>query len=212
MALDVANIAEWLKLAVAVPAVITAYKLPAMVRWMKSKFSEMLAGAIITQLQPTLQAMTTSIEDVRKQVYPNGGGSMNDRVGQVLGTVMRVEGDVRVLQQTMRAHQDSDTTRALFEACAEGQFSWGSFALQRWCGRALDQIVGYGWINCVAHADRERVRSEWEAAVEERRDFSLRFHLHDLDGREFPVEAFAKPIRGADGTIQRWAGVINKMT
>lgn len=201
---------DWLKLSATLPAAAAAYKLPAGYRWMKARLTNAIAGALLSQIIPTLQAMQSEIGEVRKQVFPNGGGSMNDKLTRVLESTARTERHVGVLQGAMRAHQDADLTQARFEADAEGHFTWTSYALLRWCSRSLEQVVGYGWTNCLSFADRERVRDEWEQAIEEQREFNLRFNMRDAAGVEFPVEAFAKPIRHGSPQIEQWVGVITR--
>lgn len=196
MALD--DFTSWAKLLALVPGLLAAWKLPAAWGWLKMKLTTAIASALMAQISPELQNIHAKLEQVHHQVFPNGGGSMSDML-------TRVDRNIAVLQGTMRAHQDADLTQARFEADADGHFTWASHALLRWCNRGIDQVVGFGWINCIAMADRDRVREEWEAALEERREFLMQFRLRDVVGTEFPVEAFAKPIHG------QWVGVITRV-
>lgn len=188
----------------ALPALFVTWKLPAVFRWIKMRLAQAFASAIMSQLQPELDKMALQIGEVRHQVFPNSGSSMADKLNLTLASSGRVEETVNRLQATMRAHQDADLSQARFEADSEGRFLWASYALMRWCSRSLEQVAGYGWINCVAQSDRDRVRAEWEASIEEQREFLMTFHLRDIDGGEFPVEAFAKPTHGV------WVGTINR--
>jgi len=44
-------------------------------------------------------------------------------------------------------------------------------------GRAPDEVKGSGWINTIAHRDRERIVLAWNKAVEEEREFEEQFML-----------------------------------
>lgn len=189
----------------AIPALLAAWKLPPLLRWIKMRLAQAFANAIMVQLQPELDRMARQIEDVRHQVFPNSGSSMADKLNLTLASSTRTEANVNRLQATMRAHQDADLTQARFEADGEGHFVWASYVLMRWCGRSLEQITGYGWVNCIAQPDRDRVRAEWEAAIEESREFLLQFDMRDVDGAAFAVEAFAKPTHGV------WVGTITRV-
>lgn len=210
MGLD--QIAKWFQFLALLPVIFAAYKLPTGFRWLKMRMTDSLAGAMLSQVMPALQEVKSQLSEVRHQVFPNNGGSMKDVLDRVLSSAERTEHTVCVLQSTMRAHQDADLAQARFEADTEGLFTWVSHAMLRWCNRASEQILGHGWVNCLSPLDRDRVRAEWEQAIAERREFSMRFVMRTVGGEEFPVEAFAKPIRfGPLGTPDRWVGVITKV-
>lgn len=202
----------WLQVAIALPAMFVAYRIPKVLSWMKTKIATVMAAAVTAQLMPHLTTMQEDIAEVRKQVFPNGGGSMNDKLTKVLQTANRTEHQVTVLHATVRAHQDADLDHARFEADASGLFGWVSHAFLRWCNRGIDQVMGHGWINCVAMADRERVRAEWNDAIEQAREFSSRFRMRAVTGEEFEVEAYAKPIwTPGSEEAHRWVGVISRL-
>lgn len=203
---------SWLQLLLALPALVMAYKLPGVYRWMKTKIAQALAGAMLAHIMPVLEEMKSSIGEVRHQVFPNGGGSMNDTLRAVLQSSERTEFRLGVLQSTARAYQDADLSQARFEAGQDGRMTWVSYALLRWCARSADQVSGYGWLNCVIQDDRVRVRNEWEAAVREQREFALQFKMRGADDKAFLVDAFAKPIRhSATPAVEQWVGTIARV-
>lgn len=208
------EIKTWLQIALAIPALLALIGIPKAVKWMKTRIATTMATAVMMQLTPLLQGLQQDVAEVRKQVFPNGGGSMNDKLTNVLQTAQRTEHSISVLHATVRAHQDADLSHARFEADAAGLFSWVSDAFLRWCNRGIEQVREHGWLNCVGLGDRDRVRAEWEAAVAERREFHLQFKMRAVTGEEFQVEAFAKPIRGsgsAEAEADRWVGVISRL-
>lgn len=203
------NPSDWLKIAAVVPSVVAAWKLPTLWNWVKMRYANAVAAAVMQQLTPQLAEMRADLSLVKYQVFPNGGGSMSDQLNRVLALASSTERTVLVLRDTMRAHQDADVMHVRFEADTEGLMTWASHSLQRWCAKSVDQVLRYGWINCVAHDDREMVREQWNKAISEQRELSLRFRMIDVRGEEFPVEMLARPLRSS-GAIQNWVGVIVK--
>lgn len=206
------EIRTWLQIVLAVASILSLFGVPKALKWMKTKIATTMAAAMMEQLGPLLQGMQSGIDEVRKQVFPNGGGSMNDKLSDVLRHAQRTEHSVGVLHSTMRAHQDADLGNARFETDTEYGFDWVSHVFLRWCNRAIESVRGRGWYNCIAFADRERVRDEWESCTEEGREFNMRFSLRVVTGEEFPVEVFAKPIRApGSAAIDRYAGVFIRL-
>lgn len=203
------NLKDWLQLLAFVPALITVYKVPAilgffvrrwvkLVEWVKMKISMAVATAIMAQLQPALTAIENSVEEVRKQVFPNGGGSMNDSLKRVSNIVEEHSRSSKLFRSTMLAHQDADLTKARFETDENGDIIWFSYALQAWTGRSSEQTEGMGWLTSVVEQDRHRVRAEWMAAKAESRDFLSSFLMQHASGETFPVQMFAKHVGDAD--------------
>lgn len=205
------DIYNWARILALIPALIMAYKIPSLIRWIRMKIAVAIAGAMTSQIMPVLNELQEGLSEVRGQIFPNGGGSMSDKLNKVLEASERTEGSVALLRQAMRAHQDADLSQARFETDDMGRFTWVSHAFLRWCNRSLDQVYGYGWINCIGLDDRDRVRSEWEAAITEGREFSMQFNMRTIEGKEFPVEGFAKPLAPPGSRApQQWIGVIVK--
>lgn len=206
------SLKDWLevaKFATVIPALVAAWKLPPLWNWCKMRYATAVARAVMEQLSPTLDEMKADIASVRYQVFPNGGGSMSDQLNRVLASTQTTEHTVLVLRDTMRAHQDADVQQIRFEADPGGHLIWASLTMQSWCAKSLDQTTGFGWINCVAHEDREFVREEWNTAIAEGREFNMRFRMLDSAGSPFAVEAQARPLRNS-GSAEIWVGVIAK--
>lgn len=213
------DISKLLEFALLLSAVFAAYKTPRVLRWMNAKRKGLLASlrAIgeLADMMPhlhKLQGMDATLGTIRAQVMPNGGSSLSDKVHQTLEVSQSTARNVTVLAATVRAHHDADANVAKFEADSNGLFTWVSKSFLRWCNRSPEQMRGWGWSNCVADKDRDRVREEWEMAVNERREFQLRFELRDNDGCNIAVEANATPIfYGAGAAPEQWVGVIRRV-
>lgn len=151
----------------------------------------------------TLHTMPGLLQDIRKEVRPNGGSSMRDEL-------RNTSNDLRRIGATMRAHFDNNAD-GHFEADAQGRFGHINETLRRWCDRSRSDLFGLGWLSCVAEGDRDEVRDEWLAAVAEGRDFRKHFAMLDANGTEFTVNAQAGPVRDTvTGEVMLYVGHIRR--
>jgi len=77
----------------------------------------------------------------------------------------------------------------VFEPDTKGHFVWVNRKYLRMTGRAPDEVKGSGWINTIAHRDRERVVNAWNKAIEEEREFEEEFMLITPDDDRVQVSA-----------------------
>jgi PAS domain-containing protein len=167
-------------------------------------------------------AMEQIIARIHKEVTPNGGASLRDAVSrqgieltaalqaQAQG-LRRVESAVAVLSNSHRVAYDMQGRGAVFECDPEGLNSYTNHVYQQWTGRSESQLMGMGWVSCIFLEDREGVRDEWESAVEDGREFRMRYRLVDAAQQPFRVEAHASPVRDHEGVIAKWVGVMYRV-
>ncbi len=89
------------------------------------------------------------------------------------------------------------------------------FANARWCelaGMLSDEALGRPWLHAIHPGDRERVTSEWHAAMRAGRDFSSLFRFQWANGQVRWVEGAARAIRGADAKITGYIGSTTDIT
>lgn len=218
---DTTRLRDILELALLVGSVASLYFSPRVLRWMFKKLRS--AAATFKALMelpavlPTLgqiQALNTSVSHVLREVLPNGGSSMRDTINHMARVQQEQNIGLRALERAlllqtgvMRAHYDADGVYARFETDGLGRNTWVNRAYLRWVGRSIEQVLGYGWVNSIGLDDREHVREEWERAISERREFSMRYKLRDIHGHEFAVDCVAVPVAGEDPHLpERWVG------
>lgn len=207
MEISAKDIADWLKVLSLIPIAFFS-------RWLKMKISkaisETVSSIVLAQVMPMMQDILGKVDGVHHQVFPNGGKSMNDRLLQTLHSAERTEAGVHLLRQTVRAHQDADLTQARFETRQDGSIEWVSHALLRWCGRGIEQLRGWNWLNFVHQEDRDRVREEIETAVLHGSEWVSTFKMRDGLGNVFRIDSFAKPIVSKASSPEGWVGVFTK--
>lgn len=167
-------------------------------------------------------AMEKVITRIHKEVTPNGGSSLRDAVvrqgleftaalqEQAQG-LRRVESAIAVLANSHRVSYDMQGRGAVFECDPEGLNGYTNHVYQQWTGRSESQLMGMGWVSCIFSADREAVRDEWESAVEDGREFRMRYRLLDAAQQPFLVETHASPVRDHEGVIAKWVGVMYRV-
>jgi len=147
--------------------------------------------------------MAESIRLIRAELTPNGGGSMRDET-------RRAARDVRMLGATFRAYVEN-TDEGIFEADFSGACTHSNATYLRWTERSIKDVIGWGWTNCIAEYDRERVREAWDSAVEEKREFSGRYAMVTASGSEFSVDTTAIPVRDpSNGETSGWVGHVRR--
>jgi PAS domain-containing protein len=184
--------------------------MPARARWRAR-------GARIREFRTTMlegaRAMGAVEKDmalVKKELFPNGGGSLRDTLDHVVASVHE-------LRRTNAA--SSDFVRAL--ACeagvvilqfdSDGQLIWATERWYKLTGLTIDQAGGTGWVNALYIDDRERIDDRWKDAVANQRAFidSFRFqHVHT--GAVVAVRVEALPT--VSGDAARPIGWVATMT
>jgi PAS domain S-box-containing protein len=75
-------------------------------------------------------------------------------------------------------------------------------------GQSVDEVRGLGWLDAIHSAERETVRSGWQAAVAAGRAYDMEFRLHLRDGTHRWFRARAVPIRHGAHVVE-WVGVFD---
>lgn len=213
------KVVDVLELALLAGSVASLYFTPKVARWMIAKAKNFVAVlqalSELPQVLPSLGRLTaldSSVKHVLREVLPNGGSSMRDTVNKIASTQEDIKRSLALQNGVMRAHYDADGVYARFETDGIGRNTWVNRTYMTWVNRSIDQVIGYGWINCIAPAYREHVRDEWELAISERREFAMRYKLRDAHGHEFEVDCVAVPVAGDDPHIpERWVGHIVRL-
>lgn len=105
-----------------------------------------------------IDTIATNLEDVSKELRPNGGSSIKDQVKQIALDVkaIRVERDATF-------HLSKD---AMFKSNEKGFCVLANSSLCNIYGTTPEQMLGLGWLNFVIEDDRERIKEEWFTAIE----------------------------------------------
>jgi PAS domain S-box-containing protein len=117
------------------------------------------------KMASTLEAQSKELRDIKYQVYPDSGNSLFDRL-------LGLERGLRVQDAALMAYIETRAqARLRFDREGNCIHADGTFA--RLTGSTQEQVVGWGWVNFVSPDQRDRVRTEWNHCVEERREFRM---------------------------------------
>lgn len=127
------------------------------------------------------------LEQLRNEVLPNHGSSMNDRISLMLGET--------------RSRLDSDHHTAYISANRYGEVVWVSRAFLKWFGAKPEDAHGLRWFGLVHPEDRDDVAEEWMYAVKAGRQTRLSLRIQDGAGGWLQVYMDAQPIYGGTDVV-----------
>jgi len=78
-------------------------------------------------------------------------------------------------------------------------------------GLTIDQVRGWGWLNAIHPADRERTRDSLEHVIKDRSCQVFDCRVRDRDGAYHWVRTRVAPVLAPDGTCREWIGACHKM-
>jgi PAS domain S-box-containing protein len=85
------------------------------------------------------------------------------------------------------------------------------FISSRWfelSGQSESEALGWGWTKAVHPEDRERLTHTWEHAILTLEEYSQEWRMITREGEPRHLATRAIPIRGDDGAVREWVGVV----
>ncbi len=137
------------------------------------------------------------VSRIAEEFRPNGGGSIRDRI-DAIGTALEENAAWSSITLTLIPH-------SVFKSDDQGGFTWVSRHLADELDMIPEEIMGFGWLNSVAWPERDKVRDEWFAAIDDIRNVKMDYTTSD--GRDATLEAHPyvnkkdKSLRGHIGSI-----------
>jgi PAS domain S-box-containing protein len=87
---------------------------------------------------------------------------------------------------------------------------------ERWweelTGQTQKQAQGWGWLEVVHPEDKERVRKDFERALQEGQDYIIEYRVCRKDGQWRWLAVRGIPFRDKNGVLQEWAGTMSDIT
>jgi len=151
-----------------------------------------------------IETMSQKLDQVSKELQPNGGGSIKDQVKQIANDVkvMRVERDATF-------HLSKEP---MFKTDAQGHCTSANYAACSIFGITQNEMMGLGWFNHVLESEKERVRDEWENIIKSGNELATQFIIvNPVDYSHVPVKYKGVVNRDNDGHIISIIGSIEKV-
>jgi PAS domain S-box-containing protein len=76
----------------------------------------------------------------------------------------------------------------------------------RYTGIPEEQQLGFGWLEQIDPADRERAAAAWKGAVETHTTLDVEFRIRGADGMHRWFKVRGVPLRDAEGRVVKWFG------
>lgn len=126
--------------------------------------------------------LVEAVHAIKKEVLPNGGSSISDRVSKTDATLSAMSKRGARVAATVETLADSSKW-PMFRTDERGGCTWINEAFFALTGRTMDQMRGMNGLLVVVEEDRGRVTEEWESAVELERDFELDYRIYGNGNR-----------------------------
>lgn len=137
-----------------------------------------------------LHSLNKSVNEILGEVKPNGGKSLKDRVTAIQSQVNKDSNSINTIYSRQKWILDN-RPEPIFECNTSGSCTWVN---EKYC-QLLQHDVEYfkdnGWKNGIHNDDRQRVESEWERAIKDRRSSTSEHRLVDREGTVIPVRVTA---------------------
>lgn len=157
--------------------------------------------------------LKAGMDDVRKQLKPNGGTSIFDIISDVKKRQSENSGALAEMNENMvrmRAYQwgfvETVTEKPIFEANEHGACIRVNAAYSKLAERNSPELLGNGWENFVHAQDRSRVFDEWTDAISRKRIFESAYKVQAKSGKIFSVKATAIPVLDDNGKVTAYIG------
>ena len=168
---------------------------------------------VLIQSKKNLDALVSSIADIKQQLVANGGSSLFDLVKETKSQVSSLASDV----QRVKAWQVSFSQAykmPMWESDAKGNCLRVNMSMTELTGRTSEQMSGSGWENVLPPGpERQQVWEAWSDAVTRARDFEYTYTVvNSQTQKRSRVRAVANPIMGADGKPVGFLGRFEEVT
>lgn len=119
---------------------------------------------------------THSIDEIKKQVFPNGGNSLYDKV-------LDIKFGQRVTWEALKV--------AMWESDKNGKVIYVTPGLCHLIGCNTEDVLNNSWINRVVYDDRERVFKSWQFSIINASEFNETYTYAKDDGNLQTITATA---------------------
>ena len=150
-----------------------------------------------------IDIIALNLQEVSKELKPNGGGSIKDQIKQIATDVKTicVERDATFLL----------SKEPMFKNDAHGYCILANNALCQLYGVSQEQLLGLSWLNYIIEEDKERIKEEWMNVIETGTEISSYYTIiNQVTDEEVPVK-YRAIINKHNGRIISAIGNVEKI-
>lgn len=139
-----------------------------------------------------------------KELQPNGGRSVLDRV-------RRLDNTIEELNARQRAVLDRDPV-PVYECDPEGRCTYANIALCELFGLSEKDMLGFGWLESLHPDERIRVHGLWTECVRKRIPYECRYDVRDPGTHAVvPARTVAHPMLSKTGDLLGYHGTVRPL-
>lgn len=157
-----------------------------------------------------LENVMDDLNQIKHQVQPNGGTSMNDKISDIAKHLVDIDSmliDLKVRQRNASEILDI----AYWESDSEGRTVFVSTALCDMIGRTSSTLMDFRWSAYLVVEDRDRVMKEWNESVRSAGEFNSVYSYVKSNGEVQKVNGRAIHNIGSDGKVLNSLGRLIKI-
>jgi PAS domain S-box-containing protein len=140
------------------------------------------------------------VQEIHKEVRPNGGSSLNDSVKRV---------EILVTKSEAREQAKFNLEEiAQWETNANGEIIKVNRRFAELVGHSIEDLMGSNWKNTVYPPDVADVTSKWASVVTDGRDCVIPYRIQRPDGQIVPVIGKGEVMCSPKGDILGWFGTL----
>jgi transcriptional regulator with PAS, ATPase and Fis domain len=125
----------------------------------------------IFKLVDNQEAITASIETIRKELTTNGGNSVKDAIIELKGTCKRIENRQKIIEQRTKAALHYNEV-SLFETDEQGRLTWTNNNFYELTKDEVSSVEGYDWLIYIKDSERDQFFQEFKSCLAMNRKFN----------------------------------------
>jgi PAS domain S-box-containing protein len=135
-----------------------------------------------------------NVDNISKEMTANGGKSLKD---VVLDNNRKLLENTAITEKILYKQRWvlNNAREIIFDTNQDGRIEWANKNFTKILKTTDDFIIGNNWKNFISDADREKVTSDWDDCIKEKRNFDRHFSFIDSEGNEHKVHCMAKGIK-----------------
>lgn len=150
-----------------------------------------------------VSSMIKSVEEIRKEIRPNGGTSIKDAINRIEARLINMEHVQSALRQ--------DGPMGIFQCKVDGS----NIDVNRTYSRILEctkeELIGFGWKNFLHEEVKEAYDQGWKEAFQEGREISFPIKLKSRTGKIIEADVRAYPITDMSGEVVQYLGILTPL-
>jgi len=178
--------------------------------WLTNRKKEIAAAAAqraeMIEGLSQLKGVIETVNIIKKQVMPNGGGSITDSLKRIETKFDEVDAKFDSIEENNRIFYNMQGI-PFWVSDAAGLTTYVSPNLCKMIERSESELLGNQWISCLIKSDEHRISSEWKRSISEQRPFDevYKFKGQDNDilvhGLAFHKKSKNGEYKGTIGTL-----------